>query len=117
MIASAIFAIGYLGVTSLVITTTHNNTTANIITQATMLARQKVEELKNTTDVAALASGADPGTIDDQGNPGGIFTRSWTVSDPLVSTSTRQIQVTVIWDRLRQNRRVVLTTITRGNGI
>ena len=58
-----------------------------------------------------------PNPIDDQGNPGGIYTRSWTISDPLQPTPhARRIQVRVSWNRLGQNRAVVLTTITRGNG-
>ena len=117
LIAMAIFSIGILATTAMVLSTTRNNTTGNIITQATMLATQKIEELKSTEDVAALESGADPQPIDEQGNPGGIYTRSWTVSDPLVNSNTREVQVIVTYDRLGDNRRVALTTLIRGKGI
>jgi len=46
LIAMAIFAIGFLAVGSMVLSTTRNNTTGNIITIATMLAREKIEYLK-----------------------------------------------------------------------
>jgi len=123
LVAVAIFSIGFLAVGSLIVSTTRNNTTGNIITQATMLAARQLERLKDTTNIADLAPGtyADTGKIDDQGNPGGIYTRSWTIAlvpkDPLPpNNSARSIQVRVSWNRLGQNRTVALTTITRGNG-
>lgn len=117
LMAVAIFSIGFLAVGSLIVSTTRNNTTGNIITQATMLAAEKLESLKDTTNITTLASEVDPSNpIDDQGNNGGIYTRSWTI-DPLPADDTaRRIKVRVSWNRLGQNRAVELTTISRGNG-
>lgn len=47
LIALSIFAIGFLAVGKMVISATRNNTRSNIITQATLLATQKIEELKS----------------------------------------------------------------------
>ena len=116
LIAIAVFSIGILAVGSLQIWNTKNNTTSNIMTQATMLARAQIEQLKSTADVTALTNGADPNPIDENGNPGGIFARSWTVTNPLGGNTSRRIQVIVSWNRHGQNRSVVLTSITRGNG-
>lgn len=116
LIAIAVFSIGILAVASMQLFNTKNNTTGNIMTQATMLARAQIEQLKNAADVTTLANGSDPSLIDENGAPGGIFARSWTVTNPLGGNATRQIQVTVNWNRRGQNRSVVLTTITRGNG-
>jgi type IV pilus assembly protein PilV len=119
LMAVAIFSVGFLAVGTLIISTTRNNTTGNIITQATMLATERLERLKDTTDIATLAAGTytdASNPIDDQGNAGGIYTRSWTISNPLLNTTSRHIQVRVSWNRLGQNRTVELTTITRGNG-
>jgi type IV pilus assembly protein PilV len=119
LMAVAIFSIGFLAVGSLIVSTTRNNTTGNIITQATMLAAEKLQNLKDTPNIATLATGTytdSNNPIGDQGNPGGIYNRSWTVSDPLVNTTSRRIQVRVSWNRLGQNRAVELTTISRGNG-
>ena len=119
MIAMAIFAIGILAVGSMQLSSTKNNTTGNITTQAAMLARQKIEELKTVADVTTLTNGTTPdpnNPIDVDGNPGGIYTREWNVSNPLGGNTSRRIEVKVSWNRRGQNRRVVLESITRGNG-
>jgi type IV pilus assembly protein PilV len=117
LIAMAIFAIGILAVASMQLSNTKNNTTGNITTQATMLARQKLEELKTVGDVTTLTSGTDPNNpMDADGNTGGIYNRQWSVSNPLGGSTSRQITVTVSWNRRGQNRTVVLESITRGNG-
>jgi Tfp pilus assembly protein PilV len=116
LIAIAIFSIGFLAVGTLILSTSRNNTTGNIATQATMLASQTLEDLKSTADLTTLADEAEHGPIDHKGNNGGIFWRSWTVTDPVGLNTSRQITVTVRWDRLSQARRVELSTITKGNG-
>ena len=120
LMAAAIFSIGFLAVGTLIISTTRNNTTGNIITQATMLAAERLESLKDQ-DIATLLPGGpftEGGKIDDQGkiNSGGIYTRSWTIASLPANNSARSIQVRVSWNRLGQNRTVALTTITRGIG-
>jgi prepilin-type N-terminal cleavage/methylation domain-containing protein len=118
MIAMAIFAIGILAVGSMQLSNTKNNTTGNITTQATMLARQKLEELKTVSDVTTLTSGTDPNNpIDVDGNTGGIYTREWIVTNPLGGNTSRQIEVSVGCNRWDPNRKVVLESITRGNGL
>ena len=123
LIAMAIFSIGILAVASLQLVNTKNNTTANIMTQATMLARAQIEQLKNenitTSADLTIGNHNDPNNpIDENGAAGGIYTRTWTVSS-LPSppfNAARKVEVAVNWNRLGQNRSVVLTTITRGNG-
>jgi prepilin-type N-terminal cleavage/methylation domain-containing protein len=107
MMAITIFSIGFLAVSTLVIATTRNNTTGNIMTQATMLARARLEQLKMAPDPTGLTDGGD--TV-------GIFTRTWQITNPTGSAVARQLEVTVSWNRRGKNRRVVLKTITRGNG-
>ena len=117
MIALVIFSIGILAVAQLQFWNIRNNTTGNITTIATLLARQKMEELKSQADVTTLNSDADADNpIDAAGQAGGIFTRTWTVSNPLGGSTSRHLAVTVSWSRQGQNRSVVLTSITRGNG-
>lgn len=90
-VAMAIFSIGILAVGTLILSTTQHNTNGNILTQATMLAQAKIEELKREPD----ATDCDPNNpIDDQRNPGGIYNLCWTVSG-----SPSIIEVTVEWDR------------------
>lgn len=117
LIAMAIFSIGILAVAGMQLWNVKNNTTGNITTQATLLARAQMEQLKNVSDVTTLASAVDPNNpMDENGNAGGIFTRSWVVTNPLGGNATRQIQVTVSWTKGGPMRSIVLTSITRGNG-
>jgi type II secretory pathway component PulJ len=119
LIAMAIFSIGFLAVGKMIIFTTHNNTRSNIMTQATLLATKTLEDFKNTADIATLPIGEDfndGGPVDADGHLGGIFSRSWSIKDPVGFNTSRQIEVTVRWTRRGHTRRIVLTTLTRGKG-
>lgn len=111
LIAIAIFSIGFMAVATLVFSASRNNINGNIITQANMFAREKMEELKSKTDLTELDALEAPETV------GSMYTRSWTASDPLTFGTSRQIQVTVRWTRKGKNHQVVMKTITQGKGI
>jgi prepilin-type N-terminal cleavage/methylation domain-containing protein len=119
MVAVVIFSIGFLAVGTMIISTTRNNTTGDILTQASLLAEETLEDLKKQ-DLAKLNTGGpynDPqNPVDEWGNTGGIYKRSWVIDDPVGLNTSRRIRVTVSWERLGQTRRLELTTITRGNG-
>ena len=119
LMAIAIFSIGFLAVATMVLSATRNNTKGNILTQANMLARQQLEQLKNTPDITDLDAGptttTEPG-INANGESGGIYTRTTTIEDTLGFNTSRAIEVTVNWTWQGQNRSVVLRTITKGNG-
>src|SRR5512145_2318447 len=119
MIAVAVFAVGFLAIGTLVVSTSANNTKGNIVTQATLLAAETIEDLRSSVDITGLAPDtySDGHPVDAHGNPGGIFNRSWVVSDPLGFNSSRRVQVSVSWTRLGRTRTVQLDTIIRGNGI
>ena len=110
LIALAIFSIGVLGVGTLILSTTRNNTNGDFMTQATMLARAKIEEKKREADAAGpLSIGTETeANIDLQGNPGGIYTRECRIS---AVGSSQRIEVTVSWTRRGQSRSVELTTL------
>ena len=118
MIAMSVLALGMLAAASMQYSAVRNNTTGNVNTQAAMLAEAQLEILKNQDiDSAALAPGdySDPTPIDENGNPGGIYNRSWRI-DPL-GASARRIRVTVQWTKFGDPRSVVLRTNTKGSGI
>lgn len=118
LIAIAVFSIGFLAVGTLLSGTAKNNTTGNLITQATLLASERLEALKNEA-LADLVPGnyEDPDNpIDAGGSPGGVFTRRWEIDDPVGQNTSRRIRVFVSWNRLGQVRTIELTTLTRGNG-
>ena len=100
LIAMAIFSIGILSVASLLMSSMHNNTNANFVTEATMLARAKMEELKLNPEAD------DEETI-------GIYTLRWE-SNPSDPALLREISVSVEWYRGGRNRSVVLKTQHKG---
>ena len=116
LIAVTIFAIGLLAVATLQISAINNNATGNFTTQATMLAEAHLENLKNTSDVSLLTDLVEIG-INQTGQPGGIFTRTTTITNPLGGNYSRQIEVKVEWRKYGRIRRVVLNSLTQGNGI
>jgi type II secretion system protein I len=108
LIAMAIFSIGILAVGSMQLSTSKNNTTGNELTGATMLARQKIEELK-TLDPDDLGSADGNDTV-------GIYERDWVTDLLSGSSSAYKLIVTVKWSRRGPERQIILQSITRGNG-
>jgi type IV pilus assembly protein PilV len=105
VMAMCIFSIGILAVGGLQMWSTKNNTAGNFTTEATMLARQKIEELKVVSNIDDLATGED--TI-------GIYTRSWEPFD--ITDTLSRIEVTVEWTRQGKDYSVQIDSVTRGNG-
>ena len=70
LIALAIFSFGILAVAQLQLLNNKNNTNGNVVTMATLLARQQMETLKGQADVTTLTSDVDPNNpITADGNP------------------------------------------------
>jgi prepilin-type N-terminal cleavage/methylation domain-containing protein len=114
-IAMAIMSIGLLAVAAMQFGTSRNNTNGNIYTQANLLAMSQLELLKNQ-DISFLLAGSytEASTVDENGEPGGIYTRRWTITD--IGTMARELTVTVEWTRLGRPRSVQVTSNTRGSG-
>ena len=111
LMAMAIFAIGFLAIGTMVIWTTRNTTTGNIVTEATMIARQRIEFLK-TLPVDDMADNC----LDDD-EPEIIAPIYERECDILYYSDTANIiEVTVSWNRRGQNRDLVLRTLSKGNG-
>jgi prepilin-type N-terminal cleavage/methylation domain-containing protein len=118
LIAMSVLAFSMLAAASMQYSTVRNNTTGNTSTQANSLAKAQLEMLKNQ-DIAstALAVGdyVDPTPVDANGNPGGIYNRTWKI-DPL-GTSARRIRVTVVWTKFGTTRQVIVRSNTKGSGV
>ncbi len=118
LIAMSVLAVGMLAAASMQYSVVRNNTQGNVSTQASMLAKSQLEMLKNQ-DIgsAVLAAGdySDATPIDGNGNPGGIYNRSWRI-DPL-GTSARRIRMTVQWTKFGDPRSVVVRSNTKGSGV
>ena len=105
LIAVAIFSVGILAVGSMQLSSTKNNTTGNITTQATMLARQKIEELRVVQDLGDI--------VLPDNDEVGAYNRKWDSVDDC-SDNFCQIWVEVRSKRWPQDRNVRLETIIRG---
>lgn len=105
LIAISIFAIGVLAVASMQISAIRGNRLGNEVTQATFLAQDKLEELKNSSDIASV-----PDSNDQQG----IFTRSWQIAP--ATGDSHLVTMTVTWTVAGASHNMVLRTITTGGG-
>ena len=113
VLSMAIFAIGFLAIAGLVVATTKNNTSGNILTEATMLARAKVESLKALPlDQLAIACPDDmePEVIDN------VYKRKCEVSALGPTATIKTINVSVQWEKSGKSRQVLLQTNSRGLG-
>jgi type IV pilus assembly protein PilV len=118
LIAMSVMALGMLAAASMQYSAVRNNTSGNVSTQASMLAKSQLEMLKNQDiDSAVLAPGdySDATAIDDNGNPGGIYNRSWSIAN--LGTSARRLTVTVQWTKFGDSRQVVVRSNTKGSGV
>jgi len=127
LIAISVFSIGILAVAAMQGSATRGNRLGNELTQATSLAQMQIEELKgaDTGDpidcLVGLPTGLPNGNYNDPNNPidetgqnGGIFTRSWVVAAN--TACSRLVTVTVSWTIGGNTYDVVLSTVTRGGG-
>lgn len=102
MIAIAVLVVGLLSVAGVATTVITGNTLAQNITTATILAQDKMEELKDTS-YPNLGSNSDTHQS--------IYTRTWTTTTDSPAAGMKTIQVTVQFSWKGANRNVTLKTI------
>jgi len=140
MIGMAILSIGLLAVAAMQTAAVRNNKTGNTYTQATALVRDQMELIKNgdidgdddllnpadldENDVNSVVTSNDPNNpIDEDGQPGGIYTRSWMIAhyiddDGDISDFARTVTVTVTFPFVGdETRQVSLTSVVTGGGL
>jgi type IV pilus assembly protein PilV len=120
LVAITILAIGLLGVASMQISAISGNRLGNELTAATFLAQAQIEACKgadlNSDILDVSIDHSDPNNpIDETGEKGGIFVRTWNVAEN--TAFSRTVTVTVSWPPGILARSVVLNTTTRGGGI
>lgn len=114
LIGVSIFAIGMLAVARMQMLTVRNTAVGNMTSQATMLANQKMEEVK-TTAFDDLVLNEVENNLDAEGDPGGIYNRTTTITVPPapLTDHARQVQVQVQWNAAHGgNRTVVVNSLT-----
>jgi type IV pilus modification protein PilV len=114
LVAMAIIAIGLVVVGSMVLSTVRNNKAGNMLTIATMLAREKIEYMK-TLPIDHMEAQCS-GDLDTEYLREKAFKRVCQVGSSFSETA-KIIEVTVSWSRQGQHREVVIKTLSRGNGV
>lgn len=114
LIALAIFSIAILAIVGLQATVIKGNIGSRSITSAIFLAESRLEAFR-AAGFTSLTNGTDindpNNPLDSEGQAGGIFNRSWTITDYTIP-NTKRITVTITWnDQVAQNRSISLDTV------
>ena len=117
LIAVFLLVTALLGVISTTVIVIKSNTLSRTMTTATMLAKDKMEQLKNT-GYAVLAGGTDyadmNSAVQTTSTADSIYTRTWTVTIDSPAAGMKTIAVTVQWNWQGTQRNVSLATIVAG---
>lgn len=101
LVALAVFSIASVALTSGVLTSIRTNTTSEHLTQATILAQDKLEAL------LALA----PALIAGNDTPRAGFSRTWTIASDTPYVGVAQIDVSVSWTDYSAHSITVTTVV------
>ena len=110
LIGMTILGIALSSAFTLSITTSRLATLNQHIGEATALAESRLESIRNS-DYATVVSGSDARTLTSEGDPGGIYSRSWTVTDNTPQAGLKRVAVTVSWLQWGETRTYVLTGV------
>lgn len=98
LVALTVLSIGVLGVAAMSVSVSQGNSVARKVTAATVLAQGQMETFKNTP-FANITTGSDSNNpIDENGNAGGVYTLSWTVTSNTPFANVNKVVCTVSWD-------------------
>ncbi len=115
LVATVVLTMAFLGTLGLLVSNINNNRLASQMTEATTLAQDRIERIKNTAfaNVTAASFPAEA-NIDENGAGGGIYSRTTTITNHVPPTGSqvrwKQATVTVTWTRDGTNHNVTLRT-------
>ena len=115
MMAMAIFSIGILAIVGIQHMIVRGNTNGNVVTQQLMLAQRVMEQLKNNPAPSSLLSSVQNG-VDMNGDNGGPYNVTSTITNPIGGNSSRFITVTVTKSG-PGGHPLTIQSLTHGNGI
>lgn len=113
LVALVILSIGLLALAGLQVVVVKGNAGSKNLTSAVILAEAKIEELKSN-GFGSLTNGnsQDPNNpVNEIGESGGIFTRSWVIADYLALADMKQITVTLTWTDSGGDHTISVTTV------
>jgi prepilin-type N-terminal cleavage/methylation domain-containing protein len=97
LVGMAILAVGLLGLLALQVVAMQGNTSGFLISNATALGEQRVEELKGLSSASPLLAAGNhaDGTVTVQGT---VYTRSYTIQDDSPVSGVSTITMTITWN-------------------
>jgi prepilin-type N-terminal cleavage/methylation domain-containing protein len=102
LVAIAVIALAFAGIAAMGVTTLGADTQSRQISAATALAQAKLEELRivrRTHADWADGSHSSPDSLQEDGTPGGPYTREWEVELNYNGfTHLSRVTITVSWD-------------------
>lgn len=116
LVAVTILAIGLLALAGLQVTSIKGNNHANTISQATALAQEQVELIRNMPYTAVVYPPVPPNQLVEADINGTIYTRTTLVENNIPMNDLKRVTVTVSWTSRGQNRQVQLRTIVANEG-
>jgi type IV pilus assembly protein PilV len=102
LVAMGILTIALLGLVSVTVMVVKGNSFSKTLTTATTLAKDKMEQLKNT-GYDSMAGGTDTAES--------VYTRTWTVANNSPAADMKTVVVTVQWNWQGMARNVTLQSI------
>ncbi|HEY5498694.1 MAG TPA: prepilin-type N-terminal cleavage/methylation domain-containing protein [Syntrophales bacterium] len=102
-IAMSLLVVAILGIAAVIVMMTSGNDFSRRTTVAATMAKDKIEEIKNTNYQQIATGGPETGTS--------IYTREWTVTSDVPDQNMKTIIVTVKWPWQGKERSVSLKTI------
>ena len=96
MVGLGLMAVAVMGLNSLAVSAVRNNLSARLIDNATLLAQQKIEQVKRNGFAAAVPGTTVESSLDAASNPGGGYRRTTTIATGALGT-TRTVTVTITY--------------------
>lgn len=111
LIAVTILAVGLLAVAGLQITAIQGNSQGNSVSQATALAEDRIESIRNM-DYAAISFVPNPNI--ETNVAGTLYTRETLVEVDTPMSDLKKITVTVKWETNKPHKIVLRTIVVNG---
>jgi prepilin-type N-terminal cleavage/methylation domain-containing protein len=115
MVAAALLAIISLGSALGADRAVRHNVYSRTLAAATTLAQDKIEELQSKVATDALLTAGNHVDADNPLNPngttGGMYTRTWDVTDNMPATGLKTVKVIITWSIYDQARTVSLVMV------
>jgi Tfp pilus assembly protein PilV len=115
LIALFVFAIGSLAIAAMTFMSIQGNSLSNRMTQASLMAQDKMEELMSSQDLTLVPLNTDhiEANIDSEGVAGGSYTRNWVATSQGPTAASRWVNVEVSWNDAKGDHRVVIRSLWR----